>query len=209
MNKKEVQQRVLQNGKPLDLNKFEWDEKTNTFSSNEKYLVLDFKGIDNCTFKTGSSCTFDTGSYCTFDTGSYCTFDTGSSCTFDTGSYCTFDTGSYCTFDTGYSCTFRTDSYCTFNTDYSCTFRTDSYCTFKTGSNCIFNTGSNCIFNTGKECVVVRRDIYEIIELQEGKEIKLNKFGIKGYTEVKPEPSLSGKEVEVKLDGKTYIAIIK
>ena len=177
MNKKEVQQRVLQNGKPLDLNKFEWDEKTNTFSSNEKYLVLDFKGIDNCTFKTGSSCTFDTGSYCTFDTG--------------------------------YSCTFRTDSYCTFNTDYSCTFRTDSYCTFKTGSNCIFNTGSNCIFNTGKECVVVRRDIYEIIELQEGKEIKLNKFGIKGYTEVKPEPSLSGKEVEVKLDGKTYIAIIK
>ena len=45
MYKKEVQQRVLQNGKPLDLNKFEWDEKTNTFSSEESGLVLDFRGI--------------------------------------------------------------------------------------------------------------------------------------------------------------------
>ena len=39
MNKKEVQQRVLQNGKPLDLDKFEWDEKTNTFSSIVKKIA--------------------------------------------------------------------------------------------------------------------------------------------------------------------------
>jgi len=31
MNKLEIQQRVLQNGKPLDLDKFEWDEKTTIF----------------------------------------------------------------------------------------------------------------------------------------------------------------------------------
>ena len=33
MNKKEVQKRVLQEGKPLALSKFKWDEKTKTFSS--------------------------------------------------------------------------------------------------------------------------------------------------------------------------------
>jgi len=57
MKKEEIQQRVLQNGKPLDLNKFEWDEKTNTFSSSEDDLVLDFKEINFCTFNTGYSCT--------------------------------------------------------------------------------------------------------------------------------------------------------
>jgi hypothetical protein len=64
MTKQEVQQRVLQNGKPLDLEKFEWDEKTNVFSSEENGLVLDFKGIDDCTFKTWFDCTFKTGSGC-------------------------------------------------------------------------------------------------------------------------------------------------
>ena len=33
------------------------DEKTNTFSSDEDYLVFDFEGINNCTFKTGHDCT--------------------------------------------------------------------------------------------------------------------------------------------------------
>ena len=117
MTKKEVQQRVLKNGKPLDLDKFEWDEKTNTFSSNENYLVLDFCNL----------------SYCTFKTGSYCTFETDSDCTFDTGSYCTF------------------------------------------------KTGSDCTFKTGKECVLVRRDVYEIIELVADQKIKLNEYEIKGY----------------------------
>jgi len=88
MTKIEVQQRVLQFGKPLDLELFSWDEKTLVFSTNQTNLVIDFSGISGCTFKTGSGCTFDTGSGCTFDTGSGCTFDTGSGCTFDTGSGC-------------------------------------------------------------------------------------------------------------------------
>ncbi len=141
MNKKQIQQRVLQHGKPLELDKFEWDEKTNTFSSSENSLVLDFSDVDYCTFKTGSYCTFTTGDYCVFDTGSDCTFKTGSDCTFNTGDYCVFDTGSDCTFKTGFN------------------------------------------------CVVVRRDVYEIIELEEGKEIKLNGYGTKGYTEVNSKKS--------------------
>ena len=87
-SKKEIQQRVFKNGKPLDLDKFEWDEKTNTFSSSEDCLVLGFNGVSYCTFNTGSDCTFKTEFDCTFNTGSYCTFNTGSHCTFKTGENC-------------------------------------------------------------------------------------------------------------------------
>jgi hypothetical protein len=172
MTKKEVQQRVLQNGKPLPLDKFEWDEKTKTFSSNENDLVLDFAGIGNCTFNTGDGCTFKTGSICTFKTGSICTFKTGSICTFDTGWYCTFKTGGNCTFDTGDGCTFDTGWNCTFNTGWYCTF----------------DTGGNCTLKTGSECVVVRRDVYEIIEIPEGKKIRLNEYGVKGYKVLVKKP---------------------
>ena len=81
---------------------------------------------------------------------------------------------------------------------------------FRNEDNCTFKTGSSCTFNTGFECVVVRRDIYEVIELKEGVKIKLKGLCIKGFTEIEPEEvSLSGKEVSVTLDGKTYIAVIK
>ena len=132
MTKKEVQQRVLQNGKPLPLDKFEWDEKTKTFSSNEDGLVLDFAGISNCTFNTLGGCTFNTLGGCTFDTGWSCTFVTGDRCT--------------------------------------------------------FVTGWGCTFKTGEKCVVVRRDVYEVIELSEGKKIRLNEYGVKGYKVLVKKP---------------------
>ena len=88
MNKNDVQKRVLKDGKPLSLRLFSWDKKTDTFSSLESNLVVDFKGINGVTFNTGSGCTFNTGYGCTFDTGSYCTFDTRSGCTFETGYQC-------------------------------------------------------------------------------------------------------------------------
>ena len=72
MNKKEVKQRVLKNGKPLSKKLFSWCEETNTFSSSESGLVLDFSGVDSCTFKTSSGCTFNTGYDCTFNTGYGC-----------------------------------------------------------------------------------------------------------------------------------------
>jgi hypothetical protein len=177
LTKEQVQKKVLKNGEPLGMNLFEWDKKTNTFSSEENYLVLDFNFVNGCTFKTGSDCTFKTGSGCTFDTGYGCTFKTGSDCTFDTDSDCTFDTGYGCTFKTGSDCTFKTGSDCTFDTDYDCTFKTGSGCTFKTGSGCTFETGSDYT-----SCVVVRRDIFEIIELKEKQTIKLNEWGVKGFT---------------------------
>jgi hypothetical protein len=168
LTKENIQTRVLQNGEQISLDKFNWDEKTRTFSSSENNLVLDFSDLSDCTFKTGSYCTFKTGSYCVFDTGSYCVFDTGYDCTFNTGydctfntgydctfktgSYCTFNTGSYCTFKTGSDCTFDTGSNCTFDTGYDCTFKTGSDCTFDTGYDCTFKTGSDCTFKTGSDC---------------------------------------------------------
>ena len=125
MTKQEVQQRVLQNGKPLSLDKFEWDEKTKTFSSNENDLVLDFKGVDNLTINCRN--------------------------------YCTINCESFCTINCGYYCTINCRYYCTINPK-------------------------------GDECVVVRRDVYEIIEIPEGKKIRLNEYGVKGYKVLVKKP---------------------
>jgi hypothetical protein len=75
MTKQEVQKRVLQNGKPLDLDKFEWDEKTNTFTTQENDLMLDFDNMDNFNFNTGFNCNFNTLDNCGFKTGYNCNFD--------------------------------------------------------------------------------------------------------------------------------------
>jgi hypothetical protein len=95
--------------------------------------------------------------------------------TFDTGAYCIFKTGSNSTFDTG------------------------SSCIFKTCSSCTFDTGSNCTFTTGKECVVIRRDIFEVIKLEENKPIKLNSYKIEGFEYIKPEHiiTIDGKEIKL------------
>ena len=36
MNKEEIQQRILQNGKPLPLEKFEWNEETKTTNAQKE-----------------------------------------------------------------------------------------------------------------------------------------------------------------------------
>ena len=96
------------------------------------------------------------------------------------------------TFKTGYDCTFKTGSNCTFDTGFNCIFKTGSGCTFKTGFNCTFKTGYNC--------VVVRRDVFEVIVLNEdNNHIKLNGYSIKGYEHIKPTRTITinGKEIEL------------
>ena len=205
LTKQDIQQRVLRNSKLLDLDDFTWNEETRTFSSNLNGLMLDFRCIGNVTFKTSFGCTFNTGSNCTFDTSYDCTFKTGSNCIFDTSYDCTFKTGyrcifntsDNCTFKTGSDCTFKTGSSCIFDTSYNCTFDTDSYCifdtsyscTFDTGSYCTFDTSYDCTFKTEYDCVVIRRDEFEVIQLEEDKKHLLNQYNKKGYL----------KEVDVKM----------
>jgi len=171
---------VTKNGKLLDPSLYTWDEKTKTFLTIECGLVLDFNNMNNITFNTGSSCTFNTGWNCTFKTGSNCTFKTSSSCTFSTGPHCTF----------------RTNSHCAFSTGSDCTFNTGSDCTFSTGSSCTFKTGSSCTFSTSSRCVIIRRDVFEVIQPEPNVEITLNKFNIKGFEVV-------NRTHDIVIDGKT------
>jgi len=166
---------VTQFGKKLPESKYTWDETTKTFFSNEDNLVLDFTDINGILFKTGDNCTFKTGSYCTFKTGSNCTFTTSNNCTFSTGDNCAFITGSYCIFDTDNDCTFTTSNHCTFDTSYNCTFK------------------------TGKNCIIIRRDIFEVIQPKKGKTIKLHKYNVKGFDYVKPTKTIviDGKKIEI------------
>ena len=140
MTKEQVRERVLRNGKPLELSKFAWDADSKVFSTKMCGLTFNFGDVSNCSFKTGFNCTFKTGNGCTFETGSYCTFETGYNCAFKTGYDCTFETGSYCTFNTG--------SGCTFSTGHNCTFSAGGGCVFKTGCNCTFKTWGNCTWVT-------------------------------------------------------------
>jgi len=47
---------VTQNGQDLSKEKYNWDESTKTFSTNENFLTLDFSEIDGAIIKTGSNC---------------------------------------------------------------------------------------------------------------------------------------------------------
>jgi len=118
MNKKEVQARILLNGKPLLLDRFKWDSKTKTFTSDVNRLVIDFTGFPNCTFNTGAFCMFRTSSQCTFKTRGHCIFNTGYGCTFETGTHCVFIAEGSSTFKTGYGCTFIVSSVCTWKYDW-------------------------------------------------------------------------------------------
>ncbi len=69
--------------------------------------------------------------------------------------------------------------------------------TFKTSSGCTFTTGSGCTFTTDSDCVVVRRDVYEVIELEAGVKIKLNDYKTKGFTKVDNSES-------IEIESKTY-----
>ena len=62
-----------------------------------------------------------------------------------------------------------------------------------------FDTGDNCTFKTGKESVIVRRDVFEIIQPKPEETIKLNSISIKGYTVVNPKRiiSIDGKDIEI------------
>ena len=102
-----------------------------------------------------------------------------------------FKTGFGCTFTTDSGCTFITYYDCTFITGYGCTFSTGYGCTFKTRSDCTFSTGSDCTFSTEENCVLLRKDIFEIIELQNAN-IKLNGDGIVGYTTITEKDTEGG-----------------
>lgn len=168
---------VTQNGEQLDSSKYIWNEKEQSFSTEESGLVLDFSDWDGVTFRTGSDCIFITGSGCDFRTKDNCKFTAGDYCLFKTGVDCTFITGWDCTFITGGRCEFRTRGNCVFNTGHECNFTTGANCTFYVDDSCIFN-------NIKMSCVINRRDLIEGYVLPKGKSIELNGHETAGYMEI-------------------------
>lgn len=69
------------------------------------------------------------------------------------------------------------------------TFNVKDYCTIIAGSNCIFNvrdcctikTKENSIIIAGKNSVIIRKDVFEIISLEEYRAIKLNDALVPGF----------------------------
>jgi hypothetical protein len=92
MDKEEVQRRVLKDGKPLALSKFNWDEETKTFSSKVSGLVMDFSGIA-LTINAGSGSTINAGPYSTINAGSGSTIKARSDSTINAGSGSTIKAG--------------------------------------------------------------------------------------------------------------------
>lgn len=120
MNKKEVQKRVSQYGKPLPLELFTWDETNRTFPSNEGDLVIDFTDVDGTTFRVGN--------FCHISAWHENKIYAGGNCTFWTGEFNEFHTGSYCTFNVHNKCKFYTGSFCTFNITDNCRIKTSGKC---------------------------------------------------------------------------------
>ena len=76
---------VSQNGQPLPKSKYNWDEKTKTFSTEENNVVVDFGDVEGVMVKTGNSSTVKTGHSSTVKTGYSSTVTTGDSSTVTTG----------------------------------------------------------------------------------------------------------------------------
>jgi hypothetical protein len=152
MNKKEVQSRVLRNGKPLALSKFTWCEKTSTFSSDEDCLVIDFSYL-KVTVTTGSNSTVKTGWDGTVTTGSYSTVTTSGHSTVTTGSNSTITTGSNGTVTTGSHSTVTTSGRGTVTTGWASTITTGSNSTVTTG----WDSAVSSITN-GKMNVIISKE---------------------------------------------------
>ncbi len=68
-----------------------------------------------------------------------------------------------------------------FKTSYNCTFDTSYNCVFDTGSYCTFDTRYSCTFKIGSGCIIIRRDIFEVLQPVENQKIQLCPCSIKGY----------------------------
>jgi len=140
INKKEIQKRVLLNGKKLALSKFNWDEKTNTFSSNQGNLVVDFSNINHSTINTWSNSTINAGY----------------NSTIDAGSNSTINAGSYSTIKAEYDSTIKAG--------FDSTIKAGSHSTIKAGSHSTINTRSYSTITVGENCVIINRDYFQVIQ---------------------------------------------
>ena len=166
MNKKEVQQKILKDGKPLNLKLFVWDKTTNTFSSNEDDLVIDLSYIDSVTITAGSYATITAGSYATITARSYATITARSSATITARYSATITAGSYATITAGYSATITARYYATITAGYYATI----------------TAGSSATITAEEESVIVNRNVFEVIQTEN--KVKICPYDIAGHLQL-------------------------
>jgi len=166
MTKEDIQQRVLKNGKPLALDKFNWDEATNTFSSDCYNLITDLSG----------SSTNKIGNYSTNDIGNYSTNDIGGSSTNKIGNYSTNKIGSSSTNDIGGYSTNKIGNYSTNKIGSSSTNDIGGSSTILTYSNSkVVSTGDNSVL------IIKNGDYNEVIKMEKGVEYHTAPYEVNGY----------------------------
>ena len=157
MNKKQVQKRVLQNGNLLALSKFSWDEETNTFSSVEYGLVMDFEGQSTNLIARSNS-----------------TQTAGYASTQTSGSDSTQTAGDYSTQTAGYASTQKAGYGSTQTAGYGSTHYIDSDSQVKTGH-------SSVVHALGYNIVIINRNVFEVIQPKKGDVIQICPHGIPGH----------------------------
>ena len=157
MNKKEAQQRVLQNGKPLALSNFSWDDKTNTFSSVEYGLVMDFKD-QQINLIAGYRSTQTAGDDSTQTAGYRSTQKAGSRSTQKAGSGSTQTAGWDSTQTAGPCSTHHIDFYSQVRTSYS-----------------------SIVHALGDNIVIINRNVFEVIQPKRGDIIQICPRDIPGH----------------------------
>jgi len=105
---------------------------------------------------------------------------------FRIGDHCTIDTYSDCTITVGDHCNIDAESNCNITTGNRCNIDTCSDCNIATGDQAVVVTCGDSTITSGKNCVVIRHVTSEIIRLVPRQTIRLNGYGVKGYTIVEP-----------------------
>lgn len=93
MTKKEISNRVLKNGTPLEESLFQWDADKNHFKTNEPYLTIDFSDIHDISAELSDASTIVTWKYGNIKCGQMCTVLCGPGSQISCGKDCNIDTG--------------------------------------------------------------------------------------------------------------------
>ncbi len=93
MLKQEISTRVLKNGSPLDLSKFEWDEEKNQFITSEPFLTIDFSDLHDMNVTIGDASTLVIWNNSDIKMGRMCTLICGLNSQVISESDCNIDAG--------------------------------------------------------------------------------------------------------------------
>jgi len=157
-------------------------KENNLIAGSEDRDFWMFKTHDGCKLTAGSACTIKAGMECIIFAGSSCNIKTSHECNIHTSHSNIIGTANRCNIFVGDDCTIRTGENCHIDAGDDCNIDTGYECYITVGDDVVVKASWGSTIKGGKNCLVIRRDVYEVIELVEGQTIKLNSYGVKGFT---------------------------